>query len=236
MQYSGFRGFGAGKVSWKADGSALAYAMRTGSGIMQIAANPSYGATGMDLPVVELAKPGLVVWGPTTATSDQYLYASGYDILEEEVGGIYRSTVGDTSGGTKLVSVFSGSWVHDIEWLPDGSGFLFALGFVQFPPDPPGTYSDVFEYNLASHVITRLTFLRDDSDAGGAQALSISPDGRRVVVERALPDALDPSPSLWIMNRDGTNMEKLADDALRPAWGPAPAPPGAPRRLPRLVR
>ena len=30
MQYSGFRGFGAGKVSWKADGSALAYNLRTG--------------------------------------------------------------------------------------------------------------------------------------------------------------------------------------------------------------
>jgi hypothetical protein len=57
--------------------------MRTGSGIMQIAPNPSYGAIGMDLPVVELAKPDLVVWGSTTATSDQYLYASVYDILEE---------------------------------------------------------------------------------------------------------------------------------------------------------
>src|SRR5512136_894853 len=31
-QYSGFRGFGAGKVSWKADGSGLAYGMRS-SGI-----------------------------------------------------------------------------------------------------------------------------------------------------------------------------------------------------------
>ena len=55
MQYSGFRGFGAGKVSWKADGSALAYAMRPGSAIRQIPANPSYGAIGVDLPVVEKA-------------------------------------------------------------------------------------------------------------------------------------------------------------------------------------
>ena len=33
MAHSGFRGFGAGKVSWKADGSALAYVMRTNSAI-----------------------------------------------------------------------------------------------------------------------------------------------------------------------------------------------------------
>ena len=77
MQYSGFHGFGAGKVSWKADGSVLAYNLRTGSAISQIPANPPYGSTGVDLPVVEYAKPSLVAWGPTTATSDQYLYLSG---------------------------------------------------------------------------------------------------------------------------------------------------------------
>ena len=72
--YLGFRGFGVGKVSWKADGSALAYGLRTGSAIEQISANPSYGSIGVDLPVVEHAKPSLVAWGPTAATSNQYLY------------------------------------------------------------------------------------------------------------------------------------------------------------------
>ncbi len=59
-----------------------------------------------------------------------------------------------------------------------------ALEFTQFPPDPPGTYSDIFEYNFASQVITRLTSLRYDSDAGGAGRLSISPDGQHIVFER----------------------------------------------------
>src|SRR5512143_3289421 len=57
MQYSGFDAFGAGKVSWKADGSALAYGMRSASAITQIPANPPYGSTGVDLPVVGHASP-----------------------------------------------------------------------------------------------------------------------------------------------------------------------------------
>jgi TolB protein len=60
--------FGAGKVSWKADGSALAYGMRTSSGIDQIPANPPYGSIGVPLPVVENASPHLVAWGPTDAS------------------------------------------------------------------------------------------------------------------------------------------------------------------------
>jgi hypothetical protein len=237
MQYSGFRGFGAGKVSWKADGSGLAYGMRGASGISQIPANPPYGSIGVDLPAVEKASPKLVAWGPTPATKDQYLYSSGMHVLKDNVGGIYLNTVGDASGGTQLVLIpdYSGQILYDIEWLPDGSGFLFALEFTQFPPDPVGMYSDIFEYNFASQVITRLTSLRYDSDAGGAQGLSISPDGQQIVFERAVYP-LDSTSSLWIMNRDGSNMHKLADDAGRPAWGQVPPSITRRARVPTAVR
>lgn len=223
---SSISGFGAGKVSWKADGSALAYGMRSSSGITQIPANPSYGAIGVDLPVVEKASPNMVAWGPTPATKDQYLYHSRMHVLKNDVGGFYLNTVGDTSGGTHLVLIpdYSGQIAHDIEWLPDGSGFLFTLTFTQFPPEIPGNYSDIFEYNFAARRITRLTSLRCDSVNGGAEGLSISPDGQQVVFERIRSDLLNPSPSLWIMNRNGSNLYKLADDAGRPAWGRTPAP------------
>lgn len=220
-QYSGFKGFGAGKVSWKADGSALAYGMRTSSGIEQISANPPYGSIGVDLPVIEKASPSLVAWGPTPATKDQYLYSSGMDVLEDNVGGIYLNTVGDASGGTQLVRVpdYSGQYIHDVEWLPDGSGFLFSLQWV-----PMNICSDIFEYNFATQEITRLTpSLWDESSDGGARGLSISPDGQQIVFERAVYP-LDTSNSVWIMNRDGSNMHKLADDAGRPAWGETPPP------------
>ncbi|HSJ59027.1 MAG TPA: hypothetical protein VLC95_17700, partial [Anaerolineae bacterium] len=100
--YSGIRFFGTGKVSWNADGSALAYGMRTYSDISQIPAMPPYGSIGEALPVVEYAAPGLVAWGPTAATSDQYLYYSLLSPMADNIDGIYLNTVGDTSGGTKL--------------------------------------------------------------------------------------------------------------------------------------
>ena len=233
MQYSGFRGFGTGKVSWKADGSALAYNLRTGSTISQIPANPPYGSTGVDLPVVEHAKGSLVAWGPTAATSNQYLYLSGLDVLHEEVEGIYLNTVGNASGGTKLVPIssYNAEMVHDIEWLPDGSGFLFSMRWV-----PMSICSDIYEYNFTTQQITRLTpSLWDESDDGGARGLSISPDGQQIIFERAVYP-LDTNGSLWIMNRDGSDLHKLADNAGRPAWGRTPAPLTPRAYLPMVVR
>ncbi len=222
MKYSGFRGFGAGKVAWKADGSALAYVMRSNSAITQISASPSYGATGVDLPLIERAAPGRVAWGPTPAAADQYLYSSGMNVFKDNIGGIYLNTVGDTSGGTQLVLFYdySAEYIHDIAWLPDGSGFLFSKFYVGL-----GYFSDIYEYNFATQEITQLTpTLNDESEYGGARGLSISPDGQQIVFERAVYLSDAPS-SLWIMNRDGTDLHKLLDDAGRPAWGPTPSFP-----------
>jgi len=233
MQSSGFGGFGAGKVSWKADGSALAYGMRSASATRQISANPPYGSTGVDLPVVEQAAPSLVAWGPTPAKKDQYLYSSGMSVFKENVGGVYLNTVGDASGGTQLVVSYDyqGEKIHDIEWLPDGSGFLFSYFYVN-----PDFFSDIFEYNFATQTITQLTpSLLDESGDGGARGLSISPDGQRIVFERAVYP-FDTASSLWIINRDGTGLRKLVDDAGRPAWGRVPPPPKARVYLPLAVR
>jgi TolB protein len=233
MSYSGFQAFGAGKVSWQANGTALAYGMRTATGITQISANPVYGSTGVSLPVTDHAHPRLVAWGPTSATNDQYLYLSGLDVLHEEVEGIYLNTVGDTSGGTKLVNVnfYNAEVIHDIEWLPDASGFLFSAQTV-----PLEICSDVYEYNFATQDITPLTpSLLDESGDGGARGISVSPDGQQIVFERALYP-FDTANSLWIMNRDGSDLHKLADDAGHPAWGQVP-PPLTPRvYLPALMR
>lgn len=215
-QYSGVQFFGTGKISWKADGSALAYGMRTYSGISQIPAVPPYGSIGEQLPVVENAAPGLVAWGPTAATRDQYLYFSLDDPLVENVAGIYLNTVGNTSGGTRLVPVstfYDAETVYDIEWLPDASGFLFTKFYVDL-----GYYADLFEYNFTTQEITKLTSFDH------AHAFSISPDGEYIVFERLVDDFDDSTSSLWIVNRDGSGLHKLADDAVRPAWGPAHVP------------
>ncbi len=225
----GVYNMGTGKVSWKADGSALAYGMRTYSGISQIPAIPPYGSIGEPLPVVEHAAPNLVAWGPPAA-KDYYLYSSKDDLIVENIEGIYLNSVGDTSGGTKLVPIsayYGAEVVYDIEWLPDASGFLFTKRYVNY-----GIYTDIFEYNFATKEITQLTSLGDNS----ARGFSISPDGQQVVFERV--DEYDTTSSLWILERDDLDVYKLIDDAGRPAWGQTPvqAPLTARGYLPVVMR
>ena len=174
-----------------------------------------------------------MAWGPTLATNDQYLYYTGLDMLHEGLRGIYLNTLGNASGGTKLVSIepLNGTGVHDIEWLPDGSGFLCTMRYV-----PLDIYSDIFEYKFATQEITRLTpSLLDESGDGGSRGLSLSPDGQQIVFERALYP-FDTQNSVWMMNRNGTGLHKLADDAGSPSWGPVPPPPAAVLYIPMVVR
>jgi len=223
-EYSGIDAFGTGKVSWKADGSALAYGMRSGSRISQIPASPPYGSTGQPLPVVEHAAPNLVAWGPTEATKDLYLYFSKDNWMDEGVAGIYLNTVGDATGGAQLVYVDipDGEMVYDIEWLPDASGFLFSVTYINL-----GTFTNIFRYDFGDPpTVTRVTTLPDDQ---GARAFSISPDGQEVVFEWVPDIFLDQTSSLWIINSDGSGAPRwLANDAGRPAWGPGATPGPAP--------
>ena len=55
--------------------------------------------------------------------------------------------------------------------------------------------------------------------------MTVSPDGQYIVFERTTDPVFDPTSSLWIMNRDGTDLHMLIDDAGRPAWGPTPQIP-----------
>jgi hypothetical protein len=226
--YSGIDQLGTGKVSWNADGSEIAYGMLTSSSISQIPSTPPYGSIGEQLPVVEHAWPDLVAWGPTAVTKDQYLYSSKDDPIYENIEGIYLNSVGNTSGGTKLVPIsayYSAEVVYDIEWLPDGSGFLYAKHYVEYD-----IMTNIFKYDLATKQITQLTFLQDDSVRG----ISISPDGQSIVLERV--DEFDTTSSLWIMNHDGSGLHEFISDAGRPAWGPVPPPPAATLYLPLVLR
>jgi hypothetical protein len=143
-------------------------------------------------------------------------------VWRENVEGIYLNTVGDTSGGTQLLLIydFDAMHVNDIEWLPDASGFLFSMSYVDFEE-----FSDIFEFNFATQDIIQLTpGLLVESGVGGAYGFSISPDGQQIAFERAVYPYDTPS-SLWMINRDGSDMHKFADDAGTPAWSQTPSLP-----------
>ena len=166
----------------------------------------------------------------TTATKDQYLYYSRYNSLIDDIEGIYLNTVGNESGGAKLVPIsayYGGEEVYDIQWVPDGSGFLFTKRYTDL-----GTYTDIFEYNFATEQTTQLTWLPDDQ---GAHGLTISPSGEYIAFEW-VTSPYDSTTSLWIINRDGSGLHKLADDAGRPAWGRNPPPLTPAAYLPTIMR
>jgi hypothetical protein len=202
---TGISQLGPGSISWKPDGLGLAYAMRTGSRINQISANPPYGSIGEEIPVAAGTAPSLVAWGPDAAHSDLYLYFARDD-------GIYLNTLANPGGGTKLVDVvaFEGEMVFDIEWLPDASGFLYTKKYVRL-----GIFTNIFEYSFGTGESTEITHLPDDNEA---RAFSLSPDGQQIVFEW-VKEPWDPTSNLWIINRDGTGQHKLVEDAGRPAWG-----------------
>ena len=219
---SGLLSYGAGEISWNADGSALAYAMRSYTAVNQLPATAPYGTQGTALPLVPNTLPDLVAMGPP-GKENQYLYCSAYNTLCEGLEGIYWNTVGDPSGGTMLVDIdgyYSAQQIFDVEWLPDGSGFLYSLFEVGL-----GFYSYIYKYDFATGTSTPVIELPVDSDR--ARGLSISPDGQSVVFERT--DDIDTAGSLWIANLDGSGMRQLVADAARPAWGlSGTLPPVAP--------
>ena len=115
--------------------------------------------------------------------------------------------------------------VLDVEWLADGSGFLFSRfderGFV-------------YRYEFASGTTREL--LR--ADGGAIGEISLSSDGRTIALEYAsrLADDIDSvrfGPRLqcpceiWVAEIDGSNPRRLITDGRAPAWRPngQPLPP-----------
>jgi TolB protein len=224
------RGWGAGKVSWKADGTILSYNQRLGTTINAISPVPTYGLWGDALPVVPQTNSLFHSWNPTLAGSNQYLYYST-DMKSDAAHGIFLNTVGDASGGTRL---YHPPWplffrMLDMQWLPDGSGFLFSMRYMS-GWDPAYTCAghdyhtchNIFEYDLATQQITQRTDIDDESLMG----MSVSPDGQYILFERTTDPVTDPTSSLWITKRDGSELpHKLLDDAGRPSWGQTPSFP-----------
>lgn len=204
LQYKAFH------PTWRADGGAVGFAFGSGARPEQVPASPPAGALGSDIIAGSAIPgfPGLVEYAPLTSLANQILYDS-FDFNGES---IYRASAGATSPGSPLVT-FEHT-VIDLKWLPDGSGFLAAV------PTWDETSSNIYEYQFASGQLTQVTHFSGEV----AGHLSISPDGRTIVFERAA--SLSAPASLWLIGRDGSNLRLLASDAARPAW--SSRPPQAP--------
>lgn len=121
---------------------------------------------------------------------------------------IYLATEGGNTRGEKLVRGGATDLLLGVQWLPDGSGFLFSLS--------TGSASNIYEYSFAKKAATQLTHFEGEF----ARGFNIAPDGQSVVFERAKAFR-DQHPDLWVMQLDGKNMRLLVKNGSGPSWEPA---------------
>jgi len=205
---AGLQNYGAHRPAWRSDGAELGFIFGPCSGMAHIAPNPSPGDRGELLQ--NIFDFGCVMdWRPSPSGSNQILYWSQVN------EGIYQTTPGSATLGTKLVDTNLAGWVWQVVWLPDASGFLFSY--------TPSVFSsaNIYQYSFATNTVTQLTFL----NSAFTRNFSISPDGQQVVFELAA--TWDSATSdLWLMQIDGTNPHLLIANGHAPAWsGRAPQVP-----------
>ncbi|HVC33060.1 MAG TPA: hypothetical protein VNL16_06075 [Chloroflexota bacterium] len=166
--------------------------------------------------------------GWAAAQADQILY---YDAVAfaypGSFGAIMQVKEGSTDAGTPVFDPGQYGAVTALEYLPDGSGFLFS-----YRPDVTDTAIDLYRCIIPCSQPVQLTHF-DGAYVGG---FAISSDGQYVVFERTTGDPLDPGVShpydLWMMKIDGSQEGLFVSNARIPSWSrgapqvsPTPTPP-----------
>ena len=206
---NGFEYFGAFRPSWKQDGSRISY--RDGVCLIKsISSHPPEGEF-QYTPMFKDKNPmGTCSWdyGPTVALADQIIYTenggenSGIFIMKE--GGSHNPP-------TKLTQFADIQYqiLHDLKWLPDGSGFLYST--VNLYRDA----ANIFWYDMKSKQTKQITQLKGEF----ARRFCVSPSGKWIVYERAKTNDEDKDVDLWIMRMDGKGEKLLVKNGLCPSWG-----------------
>ncbi|MBI5031090.1 MAG: PD40 domain-containing protein [Chloroflexi bacterium] len=220
---------GAYGPAWRSDGSRIGYSFGCAE-LYGIADQPPAGNIGQPLFNSSQATPCAMAWGPTASTANQIVY---YNYSGDR--GIYRTTEGSSSAGTRLVAYFGDdavNFVLALQYLPNASGILFSI------PDNWGDSSNIYRYDFASDTLTKLTFYTDQY----ARDFAISPDGQTIIFELAPFDwqcVWGCASDLWTMRIDGSNQQLFKSNGSHPAWSTnAVQLPKAPSKLflPLVVR
>ena len=197
---------GAFRPVWRSDGSRISY--RTGvCTLNSVPVNPPVGEYifnplfGGKNPVGTCSWD----WGPTPALANQIIYT-------ENASGdssVYRITEGGAHPGTKLVTYFDIAYqlLLDMHWLRDGSGFLYANQTLMRDS------ANIFGYDFATRKVTQVTHLQNEF----VRNFSISPDGQRIVFERAKTLEDGEGSDLWVARIDGRDMRLLARSGFSPS-------------------
>ena len=199
----GLENFGAYGVAWTDDGAQVTYGLGNCGGLFTVPARALAGSH-QDKPALPGNASANVCtwdWGPTSSTANEILIGGG--MLDAN---IYLARAGEASRGEKLVSAGATDLMLEVQWLPDASGFLFALS--------TGSSANIYVYNLATKQPRQLTHF----DGEFVRSFSVSPDGQSIVFERAEQFRGGRS-DLWTMRIDGRGQRLLVKDGNGPSWG-----------------
>lgn len=197
-QENAYRDFGASQPSWAYNAARIGF-IRLLSELRQISAYPAVAEadTGLLLPE-DLLSGDSLAWSPV---ADEILVtaANGIFLIESEATEIGEPLV--PANGTEFLG---------LDWLPDGSGFVYA----QTATSERSAYSNLFAYRFETGESEQLT----DLAAGFASHPAVSGDGQRIVFERA-PDR-ESAAELWLMAVVGDTLEPLGVVGNYPDWRP----------------
>jgi hypothetical protein len=204
----GIEYFGAFRPVWKQDGSQISY--RNGVCLIStISSNPPEGEL-QYTPMFRDKNPmGTCNWayGPTPSLANQIIYTEN----SGEGSNIYIMKEGDVHDPSRKLTQYSDiqyQVLHDLKWIPDGSGFLYST--VNLFRDA----ANIFWFDIRSKQTKQLTQLQGEF----ARKFCISPSGKWIVYERAKTNDEDKDVDLWMMEIDGTGGRLLVKNGLCPSW------------------
>ncbi len=219
--------FGAYLPSWRSDGTKIGFQQGCGA-IKQVAAEPPPGQLGEVAAAPNVAGVTcLSDWAPQPGIANPLLYA---DLFLE--GHIYRTSEGSTGAGELLVTHAAADLLLDLQWLPDGSGFVYVLATDFTVATQTWRTANLYLYRFATRVSTPLTSFSGEL----VRSAAVSPDGQSIVFERAATYA--GASDLWLIRQDGSNMRLLVSGGAQPDWSQRALPALPTRRasIPFVMR
>ncbi|RJP30183.1 MAG: hypothetical protein C4527_10220 [Candidatus Omnitrophota bacterium] len=163
-------------------------------------------------------------WSPI---GDQLLYEKSSSVVLSDAG-IYLAAPGEQTGRQLIAPDASSSSPGDPAWLPDGSGFFFAMSQMH-PRKMNNSGYDLFHYDFVSTQITPITNFFNET----VESPTPSPDGHYIAFIRVSTDGN--KRDIWVVNRyQPTIMWQLTGGIkpYRPNWSrqqpqvsPEPTPP-----------
>jgi hypothetical protein len=113
------------------------------------------------------------------------------------------------TGEITFISDFPKGIAYDAVWSPDGN-------YIAFVSTERGNTDEIFVYDFGTDLLTRITDVRELGQPWSKRP-SWSPDSQEI----AFWSSRSGTPQIWIMNRDGSNLRNISNNAFNerdPVW------------------